>query len=97
MKTRLTPQDFELCTLEETHYQYFSYDAITFELTIEPTSVGYLVAQYDHNGILVGRRKPVLFERRNGAQEAFASAVDLCSQMYVSKMHGFGALAAGLA
>ena len=96
MKTRLSPQDFELCTLEETHYQYFSYDAVTYELTIEPTQVGYLVAQYDHNGILVGRRKPVLFERYDKPQDAFAAAVDLCSQINVAKMHGFGALAAGL-
>ena len=93
MKTKLQPQDFELCTLEENHYQYFSYDAGGFELTIEPTDVGYLVCVYDHNGILEGRRKPVLFDRYAGGQQCFAAAAELASQIYISKTHGFGALA----
>jgi hypothetical protein len=96
MKTILQPQDFELRSLKDTNYQYFSYDAGTFELTIEPTDAGYLVCVYDHDGILEGRRKPVLFKRYSGTQDCFAAAVRLASDINITKIYGYGALGAQL-
>lgn len=92
MKIKLTPQDFELKTLEENNYQYFSCYTGTREVTIEPTDLGYLVCVYDDYGILVGRRKPVLFSRYSKAHECFASAVKLASEINISMTYGNGAL-----
>lgn len=88
MKITLSPQDFELRTLEDNQYQYFSYDAEVFEITIEPHALGYDVCQYDHNGLLTGKRKPVLFKDHAKPQDCFANAVSLASEIYQLKVYG---------
>lgn len=94
MKIKLLPQDFEIRSLDDNNYQYFSYFSGVHEITIEPTSEGYLVCVYDLAGILHGKRKPVLFRQYNGAIECFKAAVRLASEINITMSYGHGALCA---
>ncbi len=87
MKT-IYAQDFELLTIDGGDYSYFSYEEPGhLELCIEPSTKGYDIALYDHNGILVGGRAQVfLTESSAGPTGVFDTAVQVANQMYKSHM-----------
>lgn len=77
MYRKLTPQEFELRTIDDYKVKYFAWEGRGIELIIEPrTSGGYIVSVYDHNGIL--KRDKVNVDCRAGEQATacFLRAVD---------------------
>jgi len=77
MYRKLTPQQFELKTIDDYKVKYFSWEGEGIELIIEPRLAGgYTVGVYDENGIL--KRDKVNVDCRAGEAptKCFMRAID---------------------